>query len=69
MLNNTIFFSCFMMFQINDDKIKLAFSMKAVNQGTGRDLDPNNVMAEYVVLFKQCFFFFFSILPLGFIPL
>ncbi|XP_027031584.1 nucleolar protein of 40 kDa isoform X1 [Tachysurus fulvidraco] len=32
--------------QITDDKIKLAFSMKAVNQGTGRDLDPNNVMAE-----------------------
>ncbi|KAK3532320.1 hypothetical protein QTP86_016033 [Hemibagrus guttatus] len=32
--------------EINDDKIKLAFSMKAVNQGTGRDLDPNNVMAE-----------------------
>lgn len=21
--------------------------MKAVNQGTGRDLDPNNVIAEY----------------------
>lgn len=32
--------------EITDDKIKLAFSMKAVNQGTGRDLDPNNVMAE-----------------------
>ncbi|KAF4073957.1 hypothetical protein AMELA_G00249020 [Ameiurus melas] len=30
----------------DDDKIKLAFSMKAVNQGTGRDLDPNNVMTE-----------------------
>ncbi|XP_034560121.1 nucleolar protein of 40 kDa [Notolabrus celidotus] len=28
------------------DKVKLSFSMKAVNQGTGRDLDPNNVMAE-----------------------
>nr|XP_049606746.1 nucleolar protein of 40 kDa isoform X1 [Syngnathus scovelli]XP_049606747.1 nucleolar protein of 40 kDa isoform X1 [Syngnathus scovelli] len=30
----------------NGEKIKLSFSMKAVNQGTGRDLDPNNVMAE-----------------------
>ncbi|KAM6959355.1 zinc finger CCHC domain-containing protein 17 isoform 2-T2 [Aplochiton taeniatus] len=29
-----------------DDKVKLSFSMKAVNQGTGRDQDPNNVMAE-----------------------
>ncbi|KAI4871809.1 hypothetical protein NFI96_002127 [Prochilodus magdalenae] len=32
--------------EINDEKVKLSFSMKAVNQGTGRDLDPNNVMAE-----------------------
>ncbi|XP_051527424.1 nucleolar protein of 40 kDa [Myxocyprinus asiaticus] len=32
--------------EINGDKVKLSFSMKAVNQGTGRDLDPNNVMAE-----------------------
>ncbi|KAM4539843.1 zinc finger CCHC domain-containing protein 17 isoform 1-T2 [Odontesthes bonariensis] len=32
--------------EIHGDKIKLSFSMKAVNQGTGRDLDPNNVMAE-----------------------
>ncbi|XP_041811549.1 nucleolar protein of 40 kDa [Chelmon rostratus] len=32
--------------EIRDDKVKLSFSMKAVNQGTGRDLDPNNVMAE-----------------------
>ncbi|XP_019729738.1 zinc finger CCHC domain-containing protein 17 isoform X2 [Hippocampus comes] len=32
--------------EINGEKIKLSFSMKAVNQGTGRDLDPNNVMAE-----------------------
>lgn len=43
-------FSFSVLCQINDDdKIKLAFSMKAVNQGTGRDLDPNNVMTEYVV--------------------
>ncbi|XP_057684421.1 nucleolar protein of 40 kDa [Corythoichthys intestinalis] len=32
--------------EINGDKVKLSFSMKSVNQGTGRDLDPNNVMAE-----------------------
>uniref|UniRef100_A0A8C2DC14 Zinc finger CCHC domain-containing protein 17 n=1 Tax=Cyprinus carpio TaxID=7962 RepID=A0A8C2DC14_CYPCA len=32
--------------EMKDDKVKLSFSMKAVNQGTGRDLDPNNVMAE-----------------------
>ncbi|XP_029022872.1 nucleolar protein of 40 kDa [Betta splendens] len=32
--------------EIQGDKVKLSFSMKAVNQGTGRDLDPNNVMAE-----------------------
>lgn len=32
--------------EIRDDKVKLSFSMKSVNQGTGRDLDPNNVMAE-----------------------
>ncbi|XP_061753146.1 nucleolar protein of 40 kDa [Nerophis ophidion] len=32
--------------EVQGDKIKLAFSMKAVNQGTGRDLDPNHVMAE-----------------------
>lgn len=33
--------------QIQGEKVKLSFSMKAVNQGTGRDLDPNNVIAEY----------------------
>ncbi|XP_075995478.1 zinc finger CCHC domain-containing protein 17 [Genypterus blacodes] len=32
--------------EMRDDKVKLSFSMKSVNQGTGRDLDPNNVMAE-----------------------
>ncbi|XP_058475689.1 nucleolar protein of 40 kDa [Solea solea] len=32
--------------EIRDDKVKMSFSMKSVNQGTGRDLDPNNVMAE-----------------------
>ncbi|KAG7268858.1 hypothetical protein CRUP_011307 [Coryphaenoides rupestris] len=32
--------------EIQGEKVKLSFSMKAVNQGTGRDMDPNNVMAE-----------------------
>ncbi|XP_061598576.1 nucleolar protein of 40 kDa [Cololabis saira] len=32
--------------EIQGDKVKLSFSMKSVNQGTGRDLDPNNVMAD-----------------------
>ncbi|KAM6974084.1 zinc finger CCHC domain-containing protein 17 isoform 1-T2 [Tautogolabrus adspersus] len=32
--------------EIRGDKVKLSFSMKAVNQGTGQDQDPNNVMAE-----------------------
>ncbi|XP_028279790.1 zinc finger CCHC domain-containing protein 17 [Parambassis ranga] len=32
--------------EIQGDKVKLSFSMKAVNQGTGQDLDPNNVNAE-----------------------
>ncbi|MED6239930.1 hypothetical protein ATANTOWER_013328 [Ataeniobius toweri] len=32
--------------EIQGDKVKLSFSMKAVNQGTGQDLDPNNVMAD-----------------------
>uniref|UniRef100_A0A1A8SHG9 Zinc finger CCHC domain-containing protein 17 n=1 Tax=Nothobranchius rachovii TaxID=451742 RepID=A0A1A8SHG9_9TELE len=32
--------------EIQGEKVKLSFSMKAVNQGTGRDLDPNNVQAE-----------------------
>lgn len=32
--------------EIQGEKVKLSFSMKAVNQGTGRDLDPNNVSAD-----------------------
>nr|AAH56336.1 Zinc finger, CCHC domain containing 17 [Danio rerio] len=32
--------------EMKDDKVKLSFSMNSVNQGTGRDLDPNNVIAE-----------------------
>ncbi|KAG5842223.1 nucleolar protein of 40 kDa [Anguilla rostrata] len=32
--------------EIQDEKVKLSFSMKSVNQGTGKDLDPNNVALE-----------------------
>ncbi|KAJ8273023.1 hypothetical protein GJAV_G00096520 [Gymnothorax javanicus] len=32
--------------EIQDEKVKLSFSMKSVNQGTGKDLDPNNVILE-----------------------
>ncbi|XP_033981081.1 nucleolar protein of 40 kDa [Trematomus bernacchii] len=32
--------------EIQGDKVKLSFSMKAVNQGTGQDLDPNNVNGD-----------------------
>jgi len=31
---------------MKDDKLKLSLSMKVVNQGTGKDLDPNNVSLE-----------------------
>ncbi|XP_075578020.1 zinc finger CCHC domain-containing protein 17 isoform X6 [Pelecanus crispus] len=33
-------------FQMKDDKLKLSLSMKVVNQGTGKDLDPNNVSLD-----------------------
>uniref|UniRef100_A0A8C5IP03 Zinc finger CCHC domain-containing protein 17 n=1 Tax=Junco hyemalis TaxID=40217 RepID=A0A8C5IP03_JUNHY len=32
--------------QMKDDKLKLSLSMKVVHQGTGKDLDPNNVSLE-----------------------
>ncbi|NXT85691.1 NO40 protein, partial [Zapornia atra] len=32
--------------EMKDDKLKLSLSMKVVNQGTGKDLDPNNVSLE-----------------------
>nr|XP_015204192.1 PREDICTED: nucleolar protein of 40 kDa isoform X1 [Lepisosteus oculatus]XP_015204193.1 PREDICTED: nucleolar protein of 40 kDa isoform X1 [Lepisosteus oculatus] len=32
--------------EVQDEKVKLSFSMKVVNQGTGKDLDPNNVGLE-----------------------
>lgn len=38
-----------------DDKMKLSLSMKVVNQGTGKDLDPNNVALEQDMRKKQSF--------------
>ncbi|XP_026558231.1 nucleolar protein of 40 kDa isoform X2 [Pseudonaja textilis] len=38
-----------------DDKLKLSLSMKVVNQGTGKDLDPNNVVLEQEAR-KKCSF-------------
>ena len=32
-----------------EDGEKISLSMKVVNQTTGKDLDPNNVQARYVV--------------------
>uniref|UniRef100_A0A8D2MIR7 CCHC-type domain-containing protein n=1 Tax=Zonotrichia albicollis TaxID=44394 RepID=A0A8D2MIR7_ZONAL len=32
--------------EMKDDKLKLSLSMKVVHQGTGKDLDPNNVSLE-----------------------
>ncbi|XP_009082292.1 PREDICTED: nucleolar protein of 40 kDa isoform X2 [Acanthisitta chloris] len=32
--------------EMKDDKLKLSLSMKVVNQGTGKDLDPNNVSLD-----------------------
>ncbi|NXM09364.1 NO40 protein, partial [Tyrannus savana] len=32
--------------EMKDDKVKLSLSMKVVNQGTGKDLDPNNVALD-----------------------
>ncbi|KAF2981304.1 hypothetical protein EK904_000630, partial [Melospiza melodia maxima] len=36
--------------EVKDDKLKLSLSMKVVHQGTGKDLDPNNVSLEWVNL-------------------
>uniref|UniRef100_A0A2D4L1E0 Zinc finger CCHC domain-containing protein 17 n=1 Tax=Micrurus paraensis TaxID=1970185 RepID=A0A2D4L1E0_9SAUR len=38
-----------------DDKLKLSLSMKVVNQGTGKDLDPNNVVLDQEAR-KKCSF-------------
>ncbi|NXH24310.1 NO40 protein, partial [Myiagra hebetior] len=32
--------------EVKDEKLKLSLSMKVVHQGTGKDLDPNNVCLE-----------------------
>ncbi|NWS83204.1 NO40 protein, partial [Toxostoma redivivum] len=32
--------------EMKDDKLKLSLSMKVVHQGTGKDLDPNNVSLD-----------------------
>ncbi|XP_075409443.1 zinc finger CCHC domain-containing protein 17 isoform X2 [Tenrec ecaudatus] len=32
--------------EMKNDRIKISLSMKVVNQGTGKDLDPNNVIIE-----------------------
>ncbi|XP_067867646.1 nucleolar protein of 40 kDa isoform X2 [Heterodontus francisci] len=32
--------------EVKDGKAKLSLSMKAVNQGSGKDLDPNNVALD-----------------------
>ncbi|XP_043855136.1 nucleolar protein of 40 kDa isoform X3 [Dromiciops gliroides] len=32
--------------EMRDDKVKLSLSMKVVNQGTGKDLDPNNIITD-----------------------
>ncbi|NXM74681.1 NO40 protein, partial [Serilophus lunatus] len=32
--------------EVKDDKVKLSLSMKVVHQGTGKDLDPNNVALD-----------------------
>ncbi|XP_063168121.1 zinc finger CCHC domain-containing protein 17 [Candoia aspera] len=38
-----------------DDKLKLSLSMKVVNQGTGKDLDPNNVVLDQDARKKSTF--------------
>nr|XP_020668019.1 nucleolar protein of 40 kDa [Pogona vitticeps]XP_020668020.1 nucleolar protein of 40 kDa [Pogona vitticeps]XP_020668021.1 nucleolar protein of 40 kDa [Pogona vitticeps]XP_020668022.1 nucleolar protein of 40 kDa [Pogona vitticeps] len=38
-----------------DDKLKLSLSMKVVNQGTGKDLDPNNVALDQDMRKKRSF--------------
>ncbi|NWT62492.1 NO40 protein, partial [Erythrocercus mccallii] len=51
--------------EMKDDKLKLSLSMKVVHQGTGKDLDPNNVSLEEQkkgkgagLLLQTPFFFF-----------
>ncbi|KAM9038395.1 nucleolar protein of 40 kDa [Sarcophilus harrisii] len=41
--------------EMKDDKIKLSLSMKVVNQGTGKDLDPNNIITDQEERRKRSF--------------
>ncbi|XP_036600909.1 nucleolar protein of 40 kDa isoform X2 [Trichosurus vulpecula] len=41
--------------EIKDDKVKLSLSMKVVNQGTGKDLDPNNIITDQEERRKRSF--------------
>ncbi|KAM8796193.1 zinc finger CCHC domain-containing protein 17 [Eudromia elegans] len=41
--------------EMKDDKLKLSLSMKVVNQGTGKDLDPNNVSLDQEERKKRTF--------------
>uniref|UniRef100_A0A8C5XIK9 Zinc finger CCHC domain-containing protein 17 n=1 Tax=Microcebus murinus TaxID=30608 RepID=A0A8C5XIK9_MICMU len=34
--------------EMENDRIKVSLSMKVVKQGTGKDLDPNNVITERI---------------------
>ncbi|OBS75350.1 hypothetical protein A6R68_14147 [Neotoma lepida] len=42
--------------EMKNDRIKVSLSMKVVNQGTGKDLDPNNVIIDpqQQALMKYC---------------
>ncbi|XP_040118859.1 nucleolar protein of 40 kDa-like [Oryx dammah] len=40
---------------MKNDRIKVSLSMKVVNQGTGKDLDPNNVIIEQEERRRQSF--------------
>ncbi|XP_074073971.1 zinc finger CCHC domain-containing protein 17 isoform X1 [Macrotis lagotis] len=41
--------------EMKDDKVKLSLSMKVVNQGTGKDLDPNNIITDQEERRKRSF--------------
>ncbi|CAD7670159.1 unnamed protein product [Nyctereutes procyonoides] len=41
--------------EMKNDRIKVSVSMKVINQGTGKDLDPNNVIIEQEERRRQSF--------------
>ncbi|XP_044523902.1 nucleolar protein of 40 kDa isoform X2 [Gracilinanus agilis] len=41
--------------EMKNDKVKLSLSMKVVNQGTGKDLDPNNIITDQEERRKRTF--------------